>query len=155
KAELRSRLGNLQERVKADRKESARARAAEAVDIARQIAAAAETAGDRVVVATIDLGDDRAALQQAVRTIQDRLPHAAVMLLSADADEGKVAVTASCSKGAVQSGLRAGDWVREVAQVLGGKGGGKPEMAQGGGADVSKVKEAIRHGREFAHRALG
>jgi alanyl-tRNA synthetase len=154
KAELRALIGDLQERVKAARKEAARARAAEAVNIARQIAATAETAGDRVVITTIDLGDDRAALQEAVRTIQDRLPHAAVMLLSTDVDEGKVAVIASCSKAVVQTGLRAGDWVREVAQILGGKGGGKPEMAQGGGADISQVKEAVRHGREFAHRAL-
>src|SRR5690606_26217379 len=121
KAELRARAAALQDRVKAAAKEQAKARAAEAVKVAQQIAAAAETAGDRIVITTIDLGDDRAALQQATRAIQDRLPQAAVMLLSADEAEGKVAVIASCPKPVVQAGLRAGDWVREVAQALGGK----------------------------------
>ncbi|MFG0282906.1 MAG: alanine--tRNA ligase [Phycisphaerales bacterium JB039] len=155
KAMLRDALADLQERVKLARKQAAKARAAEAVQAAQRIAAAAQTAGDRVVITTIDLGDDRGALQQAARTIQDTLPAAAVMLLSPDEYEGKVSVIASCPKPAISAGLRAGDWVREVAQVLGGKGGGRPELAQGGGSDISKVREAIKHGRAFAHRALG
>jgi alanyl-tRNA synthetase len=55
----------------------------------------------------------------------------------------------------VGKGLSAGDWVREAATVLGGKGGGRPEAAQGGGTNVAKLKEAIATATTFAHKKLG
>jgi len=44
--------------------------------------------------------------------------------------------------------------VRETAEVLGGKGGGRPESAQGAGTDVGKVREAVEHARRFAMMRL-
>ncbi len=51
-------------------------------------------------------------------------------------------------------GLRAGDWVREAAGRCGGSGGGRPEMAQAGGKDPSKVQEAAATARRFAEEVL-
>ncbi len=155
KDELRHRLAELQERVKAARKAAAGARAGEAARLARAIADSALAANDPVVVATIDVGSDRAALEQATRTIRERCPRAAVMLLSPDeSDPGapKVSIMASVPDALIQKGLKAGDWVREAAGILGGKGGGRPDSAQGGGTRVDKVREAIAAARASALR---
>ena len=73
----------------------------------------------------------------------------------ADEQEGKVAMIASVPPTLVAKGLRAGDWVRAASEVVGGKGGGKPEMAQGGGTDLTKVKESIKAAVQFAHSKIG
>ncbi|MBL9032731.1 MAG: alanine--tRNA ligase [Phycisphaerae bacterium] len=153
KDELRSAVAALGERVKAAQKELAAAKRAEAVTLARQIAQSASTADDNVIVATIDVAGDRGALEQAIKTIRDACPRAAVMLLSTDdADPAapKVSVMAAVAPDLVSRGLNAGDWVRETATVLGGKGGGRPDAAQGGGPNVAKIKDAIAVARQFA-----
>ena len=52
-------------------------------------------------------------------------------------------------------GFSSGDWVLGASAVVGGKGGGKPDSAQGGGTDLSKVKEAIAAADLFARRKIG
>ena len=157
RAQLRNELLGLQERAKAARKERARTRAAAAAAAAAHIARAAQESGDEVIVASIEAGSDRGALQQALKTIQDTCPRAAVMLLSADESDPespKVAVIAGVPKVLVDRGLRAGDWVREASEALGGKGGGRPDQAQGGGREVGKVREAIEVARQHALRRV-
>ncbi|MCC6678997.1 MAG: alanine--tRNA ligase [Phycisphaerales bacterium] len=154
KARLRAMLGGLQEKVKAAQKHAATAVRDQAVIHARQIAESAAMAMDQVVIATIECGDDRQALQAAVQTVRDKCPKSAVMLLSVDREGGKVAIAAAVPEAIVQKGLKAGDWVRDAAAVVGGKGGGRPDSAQGGGTDVSKIKDAIAAARTAAHRVL-
>lgn len=62
--------------------------------------------------------------------------------------------TRRCPTRLVKRGLTAGQWVRETASVVGGKGGGKHDNAQGGGTDVSKVKEAVTTARAAGFRML-
>jgi alanyl-tRNA synthetase len=50
--------------------------------------------------------------------------------------------------------LRAGDWVKQVAQIADGAGGGRPQMAMAGGKNVAAADEALAHGREMAARSL-
>ena len=76
------------------------------------------------------------------------------MLLSTDEDAGSVSVLAACPKSGVEKGLKAGDWVREVTGLMGGKGGGRPDTAQGAGSDPSKAGEAIDLARRFALERL-
>jgi alanyl-tRNA synthetase len=152
---VRAGLGALQEKVKAAQKQASGARKQQAAGLARQIAESARMNGDEVIIATIDVGGDRGALEQAVKTIRDVCPKAAVMLLSTEEGEApKVSVMAAVPDGLVKRGLNAGEWVREAAGVLGGKGGGRPDAAQGGGTQVGKVKEAIGAARTFAARKL-
>jgi len=54
----------------------------------------------------------------------------------------------------IERGLKAGDWVREVAKVAGGGGGGKPDMAQAGGKNPEKLDAALETGRGFAEETL-
>ncbi|MCA9287503.1 MAG: hypothetical protein KDA05_02895, partial [Phycisphaerales bacterium] len=157
KNDLKERLATLLERAKGAAKAAAKAKAAEAQQQARQIAESAATSLDRVVVAVLDVGADRNALQAGLQTVRDRVPAAAVMLFSPDELDPaspKVSIVAGVPRGAIDAGLKAGDWVREAAGVVGGKGGGKPDAAQGGGTDVAKMREAIAHARTWAMRVL-
>ena len=154
KSELRERVQGLQAKVKEAEKAAAAERAGEARRVAAALAESAARSLDPVFVATIDLGSDRGALQAAMKTITDQAPRHAIMLISPDEAEGRVAVMAASPKAAVDKGLKAGDWVREVSGVLGGKGGGRPDNAQGSGTDLGKVKEAVQTGRSFAMSKL-
>ncbi len=156
KADLRTKLGLLQARLKASAKEDAKAKAAEAQSLARQIASGHDFTIEPVLVARLDTGGDRAALQAACKTVQTLCPHSAVMLASVDAEAEKpgVALIAGVPPELVKKGLRAGDWIRETAKTLGGKGGGRPDHAQGGGPEIDKVNEALKAARTFAMRAM-
>ena len=151
KAALRASLVQLQEKIKAAGKEMSAALTAQAVGQARSLAASAQTANSPVVVAKIDCGEDRTALQAAVKTIRDTLPRTAVMLFAVD-DAGKAMIHASVPDHLVAKGLKAGDWLKDAAGVMGGKGGGKPDNAQGGGPDGTKVREAMKVAEQVAHR---
>jgi alanyl-tRNA synthetase len=154
KDELRSKVAALQERVKAAQKEQAAAKRQEAAGLARRIAEGTSEA-EIVIVSSIDVGADRQALEQAVKTIRDIRPGAAVLLLSPDEAEGKVSVMAAAPQDLVKKGLKAGEWVREVTGILGGKGGGRPDSAQGAGPAVDKVHEAVTAARAWARARAG
>ncbi|RMH11695.1 MAG: alanine--tRNA ligase [Planctomycetota bacterium] len=155
KVELRERLAQLSERVKQAQKQAAAARAKEAAVLAGRIGESAAASLDEVVVAVLELGSDRKALQAALTTVREKAPKAAVMLLSPDTQAGKVAVIAGVPKVLIERGLKAGEWVAQVTALMGGKGGGKPEMAQGAGSDLDKLKQAASQAREIAYRLLG
>ena len=59
------------------------------------------------------------------------------------------------SKSAVEKGVHSGNIIREITAVAGGKGGGKPDMAQGGGKDASKIDEALVKAAEVIKSQLG
>ncbi len=155
KARLRAKLGGLLEKVKQAKKASAKAAAAEAAKAARTIAESAKASGEKVIVATLGLGSDRGALQQAAKTVGDICPEAAVMLLSPDEEAGVAAVLASVPKDTIAKGLKAGDWVKEAAIAGGGKGGGRPDQAQGGGIELAKLDTVVERARAFAMEKLG
>jgi alanyl-tRNA synthetase len=73
----------------------------------------------------------------------------AAVLISTDVDTGKPIFSASGNETAVGAGFDAGAVVRTIAPILGGRGGGKPAMAQGGGEDASRIDDALAAAREF------
>ena len=73
----------------------------------------------------------------------------------ATATESKVTFVAVCGKNAVAKGIRAGDLVRAVSAVTGGKGGGKPDSAMGGGSEVLKIDDALAIVDDFVAEKLG
>lgn len=151
---LRQKLGAVAKTLKEAAKADAAAKAGQAQEMAKGIALEAQGSSEDIVVATLDLGSDRNALEAAVNTIQQAVPNKAVMVLSADEAEGRVAVMASVSELMIGKGLKAGDWIRETTGIMGGKGGGRPNSAQGSGTDVSKLKEASDHARTWALRTV-
>jgi alanyl-tRNA synthetase len=153
RGELRTKIAALQERAKVAEKNASRVREQAAVQVASQLAQSAMTAGDEFIVSAIEVGDDRAALQAAVATVRATCTRSAVMLYSADST-GKVTVMAAVPDGLIARGLKAGDWIREACNIMGGKGGGKPDAAQGGASDASKLRESIDHARQWAMRTV-
>ena len=87
-----------------------------------------------------------------IDSIKKRSPSFAALLAASDGE--KVTFVSAVSDDLIAKGLKAGDWIRETAKVAGGGGGGKPQMAQAGGKDPSKLPDALNRAREFAQAAL-
>ena len=66
-----------------------------------------------------------------------------VVALMASVNEGKITFLAVCGKEAVAKGVKAGDIIKTIAPICGGKGGGKPDSAMGGGSDLLKLDDAL------------
>jgi alanyl-tRNA synthetase len=148
RASLRCKLTELQEKIKQFQKAQGAKQSEAVVEHARAIADSAGS--DSLVVAEIP-GADANTLRTAMDVIRKKLPGAAMFLLSAPAPD-KVALIASVPEQLVKKGLKAGDWVKHVAPIVGGGGGGRPDMAQAGGKDASKLKDAIETAKQFAQK---
>ena len=127
---------------------------------------ARETAGetDRLLFGTREVGAlrvltasvpeaDANRLRQMGDILRDKAPNI-VAVLAADNGQ-KVTFLAVCGAEAVKAGVKAGDLVRQVSAVTGGKGGGKPESAMGGGSDVLKTDNALAIVDDFVAQKLG
>jgi len=104
-----------------------------------------EVNGAKFLSAALD-GLDAPALRTTLDGIRKKLPEGAVVL--AGNKDGKVALLVSLSPDLVKRGGHAGNILKEIAPLVGGKGGGKPEMAQGGGQDFVKAPEALKKAEE-------
>jgi len=102
---------------------------------------APEINGIKVVASRLDDGLDMNALRNAGDNLKQKLECAVIVLASAA--EGKVNIVAMATKDAIAKGAHAGNIIREVAKTCGGGGGGKPDSAQAGGKDESKIAEAL------------
>ncbi|WP_442945472.1 alanine--tRNA ligase [Nocardioides sp. CCNWLW239] len=137
------RVSDLMERLKAAEKEIARARTAQLLASGGSIAASAvDVNGVQVVAERVPGvgGGDARTLAQDVRARLGESPAAVVLVGDAD---GKVAVVAAVNPAGIAAGVKAGDLIKELAPVVGGRGGGKPDFAQGGGTEVGKIDEAV------------
>jgi len=103
------------------------------------VTAATPVAGVTVLAARLD-GLDPDGLRSVVDTLRDRLPSGIIVLGSAA--DGKVNLVAAVSKDLTRR-FPAGRLVQEIAKMVGGGGGGRPDLAQAGGKDASKLDEAL------------
>jgi alanyl-tRNA synthetase len=149
RARLRERLQALQEKVRAAGKAAAAARAEAVVRQAQVLAESPEFDGS-CIVATIDAGADRDALAAAMNAIRARRARSGVLLISPDRVEDKLTILANVPQDLIKRGLNAGEWVKVTAAACGGKGGGKPDQAQGGGSGVGRLKEALLAAKSYA-----
>jgi len=149
--ELPDRIGSALERLKGAEKELDRLRAAQVLASAGAIAAAAtevnsETLGAVVLVlaqapAGVS-GSDLRALALDVRG-RLRLDAPGVVLLASPAEGGAVSFVVAVNPAGQDAGLAAGDLIKTFAPVIGARGGGKADLAQGAGGDASKVADAF------------
>ncbi|HTN75817.1 MAG TPA: alanine--tRNA ligase [Pirellulaceae bacterium] len=96
---------------------------------------------------TVIIAEVAAANANLMRQVIDQLrkrPGSTAVLLGGSEAPDKVMLIAGLSKDLVERGLSAGNWVKEVAKVVGGSGGGKPDLAQAGGKDAAKLPEAMQ-----------
>ena len=99
-----------------------------------------EIAGIKVLATRMD-GADAKTLRDAVDKLKDKLQNAVVVLGSVD--DGKVRLAAGVTKNNTDK-VRAGDLIKPVAEQVGGKGGGRPDFAQAGGTDPTKLDQALK-----------
>ena len=101
----------------------------------------AKKVGDLKVLTATRTGMEAADLRKLGDFLRDRDPDVVAVLASVNGE--KVTFLAVCGKNAVAKGVRAGDIIKAVSAVAGGKGGGKPDSAMGGGADTLKLDDAL------------
>ncbi len=143
KRQAQAAIGELQAKHKAWEKSHKSSGAS--IDIA-SIASDLLSKGN-VIVAPIDGASDD-ELRGLIDSIKKRSPSFAALLGATDGQ--KVSFIAAVSDDLIAKGLKAGDWVREAAKVAGGGGGGRPQMAQAGGKEPSKLGEALETAKAFA-----
>jgi len=113
---------------------------------------AVEINGVRVVTCRKD-GCDANALRQLGDVLRDK-DNAVVAVIAAVNGE-KITFQCVCGKDAVAKGIKAGDIIKNITAIAGGKGGGKPDSAMGGGNDVSKLSDAMNAVNGFVQSKLG
>jgi len=156
--QVRAQLGGVEKAVntlieekKALEKELARFKsklaASQGDDLADQ---AADVKGIKVLAVTLD-GADAKALRETMDKLKDKLKTAAIVL--AAVNDGKVTLIAGVTQDATGR-IKAGELVNHVAQQIGGKGGGRPDMAQAGGTSPEKLPEALASVRGWVESRL-
>src|SRR5690606_37432318 len=139
-AEVADKLRGLLERQKRLEREVERHKAKPAGGATADLGAqAVDVAGIKVLAARVE-GLDAKALRDALDRLRQQLGDAAIVL--AGASEGRAALVAGVS-GAAAGRIKAGELVAFVAGRTGGKGGGRPDMAQGGGADGPELAAVL------------
>jgi alanyl-tRNA synthetase len=138
--EIEARIAQLIEGARAAEKELARLKAKLAANRGEDLAGGAvEVKGAKVLTATLD-GADVKTLRETMDKLKDKLGSAAIVL--AAVVDGKVTLIAGVTAD-LTSKLKAGELVNHVAQQVGGKGGGRPDMAQAGGTDPAALPAAL------------
>ncbi|MGB8698123.1 MAG: alanine--tRNA ligase [Thermosynechococcaceae cyanobacterium] len=140
--ELPERVSALQTELRQTQKQLEALKSELALVKSEQLFDQAETVGNfNLLVAELE-GVDPAALQTAAERLLQKIGEGAVVLGSAP-EAQKVSLVAAFSPGVVQQGLQAGKFIGAIAKICGGGGGGRPNLAQAGGRDPSKLKEAL------------
>lgn len=138
--ELNERLGQLIEQVKSLERELASARGKLASSQGDELSSrAVDVKGLKVLAATLE-GADAKALRETMDKLKDKLKTAAIVLAAVDG--GKVQIAAGVTSDSTGK-VKAGELVNFVAQQVGGKGGGKADMAMAGGTDASQLPQAL------------
>jgi alanyl-tRNA synthetase len=150
--DLPDRIAQVQEQVKSLEKDLDQARSRLAASAGNDLAArqTVEIKGIKVLAADIDSADPK-ALRGMVDQLKDKLKPA-VVLLAAAAD-GKISVVGGVTSDLTDR-IKAGDLVGFVSSQLGGKGGGRPDMAMGGGNDAAALPAAIASVRQWVDERL-
>lgn len=150
KEELRSELNGLKKTLLGLDKSSASAALNEVLEQTRVLGE--ENVHSRVVVAVVNAGTSSKTLDAAIKRLRTLLPHSAIMLFSAD--DQRLICSSTVPPSLLSTGLRADEWIKQVNQTIGGKGGGKADTAQASGTNVTNIQAALHLAREFAQLKL-
>ncbi|MBR2821673.1 MAG: alanine--tRNA ligase [Clostridiales bacterium] len=146
KDKIVERIDALHAEVKALEKELAEIEKVKAGSFADSaVSGAKDISGVKAVIAACDAAD-AAAMRDTADKIRDKLECGVVFLAANGGD--KLLFTAMATKSAVDKGVHCGNIIKEAAKVAGGGGGGRPDMAQAGGKDISKLNDALAKAEE-------
>jgi len=151
-SELRNRIALLQKKAKDIEKQQASASGEVVRGAVANLLDQATSCGEvTVVVGEVpQAGAD--ALRGAIDWLRNKTEASAVLLVTASDD--KVTLIAGMSKSVVAKGAKAGDLIKEVAPLVGGRGGGRPDMAQGGGNDPSGIEAVLERANTWIKEKL-
>ncbi|NES95348.1 MAG: alanine--tRNA ligase [Desertifilum sp. SIO1I2] len=139
--ELPQRVTNLQGELKATQKALDEVKQELAIAKSDQLLTQAESVGEfKILIAQLDIDAD--SLKTAAERLQQKLGNSAVFLGSIP-EPDKVSLVAAFSPEVNKKGLQAGKFIGQIAKLCGGGGGGRPNLAQAGGRDPSKLQEAL------------
>ncbi len=150
--ELPARVSALQDELKKLQQQVAKAAAANlSAVVDKLLEEAPEVNGVKLVVGQLPPG-----ISDAVKPQVDRIRQKAksALIVFGWPEEDKAPLLVALTADLVAKGLKAGDIIKPLAEIVGGKGGGKPEMAQAGGKDVSKLGDALKKATEMGRAAL-
>ncbi len=153
--EVSDRVSSLQEELKATQKQLEAAKQELALAKSDSLLSKAETVGEyKVLVA--NMGEmDAKSLSSAAERLQQKLGEAAVVVASIPS-EGKVSLVAAFSQKVIkEKQLQAGKFIGGIAKICGGGGGGRPNLAQAGARDASKLDEALNTAKQQLLEGLG
>jgi alanyl-tRNA synthetase len=153
KNQLRDMVGKLQDRLKSAVKQQAKADTAGTIAKADELLASAPKSGSVAIICGTLGSASVEQLRSACDSLRSRAGSAGILL--AGENEGKVVLLAAMTPDVVGKGIKAGDLIKEIAPIVGGKGGGKPDLAQGGGTDTSKIAEAVGAAASWLKAKLG
>ncbi len=149
--ELEAKIAQLLEHARATERELARLKSKAASSAGDDLAGGAiDVKGAKVLAVALD-GADVKALRETMDKLKDKLKSAAIVLASVA--DGKVALIAGVTSD-LTGKVKAGELVNHVAQQVGGKGGGRPDMAQAGGTDPTRLTAALQSVRAFVEERL-
>ncbi|MGL6284174.1 MAG: DHHA1 domain-containing protein, partial [Microcoleaceae cyanobacterium] len=144
--ELPERISNLQNELKSTQKQLESLQNELAIAKSNELLNQAETVGEFQILVAPLANVTADALKTAAERLQQKLGESAVVL--GTADQEKVSLVAVFSPGINKKGLQAGKLIGAIAKICGGGGGGRPNLAQAGGKDPSKLKEALAEGKK-------
>jgi alanyl-tRNA synthetase len=154
--ELPERVNDMLERLRAAEKALEQTRVAQLLSQGAELAAdAADVNGVRLISLRMDgadAGDIRTMALNLRSRVSQELPGAAVLI---GVKDGKVSVVAATNEQARDRGVKANDLLAAVMPLVGGRGGGKDDVAQGGGSDASRIDEALAAARAAVAAASG
>ena len=139
--ELVAGSARMMERMKEAEKEIEKLKSEIAKSQIKNILSGAEKVGETSIVTALLSGTPSDMLRTMCGNITDAVDDVVAVLASVN--DGKLTFACACSKTAIKKGLKAGNIVRSVAQIAGGNGGGKPDIAMAGGKDITKADEAL------------
>jgi alanyl-tRNA synthetase len=152
--ELPDRITTLQSELRTAEKQLESLKGQLAIAKSDSLLQTAEIIGDSQVIVAQLADVDAESLKTAAERLLQKIGNGAVVLGSVP-EEGKVSIVAAFSPEVNQKGLQAGKFVGAIAKICGGGGGGRPNLAQAGGRDASKLPEALAQAQSELKSALG
>jgi alanyl-tRNA synthetase len=150
--ELPSRVESLQEEIKKLQQQLKKGASSDLAGTMDKLLAIATKIGD----VTLLVGEIPAGPDDAIRTQVDRIKQKAgsAVVVVGWLDEDKVGLLAAVSDDVIKKGIKAGDLIKQIAPIVGGGGGGRPNMAQAGGKEPSKLGEALAKAKSLVDQQL-
>jgi alanyl-tRNA synthetase len=152
--QISERIGSLLDEIKTLKKQVTQRRVDDAPRASADdlLAKAANVRGTALLVQAVEgLAPDE--MRQLIDVLR-RKRETGLAVLLASAAEGKVQLVAGMSRDLVEKGLHAGNWLKEVAPIVGGGGGGRPDLAQAGGKSPDQIAAALEHARKTMRERL-